>query len=461
MQFKPRDYQQIATNHFTNVPGAGGFIGMGLGKTVSTLNSIMDLMFDRFEINKVLVIAPKLVAESTWTDEAAKWDHTRHLRFSVVLGTQKQRKAALAKEADIYVINRENVVWLVTQYTTKWPFDMIVVDESSSFKSSASARFKALRKVLPFAKHVKCLTGTPKPNTALDLWSQVYLLDRGERLEKTITAYREKYFRPKPYVPYPQYEIKEQDGDAGYYERKIYDKIADICLVMKSGDYLDIPKRVDQDVLVDLPPDVLDQYNAFERDSVLELSDDKINAVSAGVLKMKLLQFANGALYVNDKKDFKVIHDCKLERLYEDVESANGDPFLVFYQYQHDLARILEYFKEFRPKVLKGRDQLLDWNKRKTPLLLAHAASAGHGLNMQEGGHLIGWFGVPNGSLELYQQANARLDRSGQTESVNVRNYLVRNTADVDAMQILLDKDNSQEAMFQWIIALRRKHGLS
>jgi SNF2 family DNA or RNA helicase len=454
MQYTPYPYQQHATSHILDNPAAGLFLDMGLGKTVSTLTAIDHLMYHDLEVNKVLVIAPKRVAEDTWISEVEKWDHLRHLKISIVLGAEKQRKAALAAKADIYVINRENVVWLVGYYANKFPFDMVVIDELSSFKSSKAQRFRALRRIRPQVTRVVGLTGTPAPNSLIDLWPQLYLLDQGERLGKTISQYREQYFLPVA-----------QNGNIVYkYGLKkdvqpsvIYDKIRDICVSMKAKDYLQLPGRIDRMVDVRLSPELQKKYEDFERIQILALAQEaQITAMNAAALNTKLLQFANGAIY-DEQRNVHEIHDAKLEALHEIVEAANGQPVLVFYSYQHDLSRIKHSLRAFKPEELEGREHIQRWNEGKVPLLLAHPASAGHGLNMQAGGNIIVWFGL-TWSLELYQQANARLDRQGQQKPVIIHHLVTKGTMDEDVMKALEGKAQGQDALMEAVKARIEKY---
>lgn len=442
MIYKPWPYQDFATQHVIDNPFSGLFLDMGLGKTVSTLTAVNQLMFDDLEVSKVLVIAPKRVAEDTWTTEAAKWDHLKHLRMSVVLGTERQRKEALKAKADIYVINRENVAWLVGMYQSAFPFDMVVIDELSSFKSAKAIRFKSLRMVRPLVKRVVGLTGTPAPNGLIDLWPQLYLLDQGERLGKTITKYRETYFTPgrrNGQVVF-DYKLKAES------EQAIYDKVGDICISMNAKDYLSLPERITRDVEIHMPAPLMAKYEDFEREQVLALENqDEISAVNAAALTNKLLQFANGAIY-DANKDWHEVHNAKLDALEEIVEAANGQPVLVFYSYKHDLARIQKRLKTYKPRTLDSRDDIQEWNSGKIQLLLAHPASAGHGLNLQAGGNIIVWFGL-TWSLELYQQANARLDRQGQTKPVIVHRLIVIGTMDEDVSKAIERKTAGQDAL--------------
>lgn len=463
MIYTPYPYQQHATEHIIENPAAGLFLEMGLGKTVSTLTAVDQLINEMFDTNKVLVIAPKRVADDTWTTEAAKWDHLNHLRISKVLGTERERKEALKVKADIYVINRENVAWLVAQYSTAWPFDMVVIDESSSFKSPKATRFKALRSVRPLIKRVVILTGTPSPNGLLDLWPQLYLLDQGERLGKNITAYRGRYFKAgkrNGHIVY-NYDLNGQKDDgmlgAGIYEKEIYEKIGDICISMKARDYLQLPERIDQVIPVNLPKKVLQQYLDFEREQILSLPDaNDISAVNAAALTGKLWQFANGAVY-DDNKAYHETHTEMLDALEEDVEAANGNPLLIFYWFKHDLERIKAKLKEHRPVELKTSEQIQKWNRGEIPVMLLHPASAGHGLNLQYGGHLMTWFG-PIWSLELYQQALARLDRQGQIKPVISRRLVVMGTIHEDMIKATDNKAIGQDALMEAVKARVNKY---
>lgn len=453
MIYNPWPYQDYATQHVIDNPFSGLFLDMGLGKTVSTLTAVNQLMFDDLEVNKVLVIAPKRVAEDTWTTEAAKWDHLKHLRVSVVLGTERQRKEALKAKADIYVINRENVAWLVGVYQSAFPFDMVVIDELSSFKSAKAIRFKSLRMVRPLIKRVVGLTGTPAPNGLIDLWPQMYLLDQGERLGKTITRYRENYFTPgrrNGQVVF-DYKLKEES------EQAIYDKISDICISMNAKDYLSLPERITRDVEIHLPAALKAKYDEFERDQVLALENlDEISAVNAAALTNKLLQFANGAVY-DANKDWHEVHKAKLDALEEIVDTSNGQPVLVFYSYKHDLERIKKRLKAYKPRTLDSRQDIQDWNDGKIQVLLCHPASAGHGLNLQAGGNIIVWFGL-TWSLELYQQANARLDRQGQTKPVIVHRLIIIGTMDEDVSQAIERKTAGQDALMEAVNVRRLKY---
>lgn len=452
MQFKPHKYQEIAIEKIYNTPKAGLFLDMGLGKTVITLTAIDNLMHALFEISKVLVIAPLRVAEDTWSKECAKWDHLKHLRISKILGTPAQRRKALVADADIYVINRENVVWLTNELSSfgnGWTFDMVVIDELSSFKSSKSKRFRALRKYISRSRRVVGLTGTPAPNGLMDLWSQIYLLDGGERLGKTITGYRERFFVPnqRNATTIFNYKPKEQA------ERAINRLISDICLSMSADDWLEMPERLDNIRMVRLSDKEFSEYEQFERDSYFEFLEGEVSAASAAALTCKLLQYSNGAVYKEDKTYIDV-HSRKLDELEEIINVSNGKPILCFYNFKHDFTRIIERFPG--AVKLKGTDTIEAWNAGEIPLLLAHPASAGHGLNLQGGGNIIVWFGL-NWSLELYQQANARLYRQGQEEgSVIIHHIVAENTVDERVMSSLQGKAEVQKDLLD---SLKAKYG--
>lgn len=441
MQFKAHDYQKRAIDLVVKLPKIGLFLDMGLGKTVITMTAVQELMYDRFEISKVLVIAPKRVAEDTWTREHAKWDHLRDLRISKVIGTAPQRRKALEQDADIYVIGRDSVVWLVEYFQkTGWPFDMVVIDELSSFKNPQAKRFRALRKVMPHVSRVVGLTGTPSPNGLMDLWAEVYLLDRGERLGPTLGSYREKYFRPGARNGYIVYRWEPYS----YSQKEIEKKISDICISMSADDYLTMPKRIDNIIPVQLSDQEMETYNRMEQEQllVLEDEDDAVVALNAAAVMTKLLQIANGSVYTAGH-DVLRIHDAKLEAL-EEIIDTTGEPVLVFYSYKHDLEAIQKKIKGAR--ILEGPDDIADWNDGKVQVLLAHPASVGYGLNLQEGGHVIVWYGL-TWSLELYQQANARLYRQGQEKPVIIHHLIASGTVDEEVMDALQHKDMSQAAL--------------
>ena len=404
------------------------------------MTAIDILINEMFEVDRVLVIAPKRVAEDTWTREHAKWDHLRHLRVSKVLGSPEQRRRALATDADIYVIGRDNVVWLVDHYSKKkhWPFDMIVIDELSSFKNPQAKRFRALRKILGVTQRVVGLTGTPSPNGLMDLWAQVYLLDRGERLGRTIGAYREKYFRAGARNGYVVYKWEPLKGA----KEQIEEKISDICVSMSAADYLTLPERIDNVIPVKLTDAEMELYKRMEQDQLLQIEDSDVVALNAAAVMTKLLQIANGSVYSMDGTVVN-IHDAKLEALQEIIDTTDS-PVLVFYSFKHDLDKILEAVSGAR--VLNGPEDIRDWNDGKVRVLLAHPASVGYGLNLQEGGHTIVWYGL-TWSLELYQQANARLYRQGQEKPVIIHHLIAEGTVDEQAMAALQAKDTSQAAL--------------
>lgn len=438
-------YQEYSINWILANPYAGLFLDMGMGKTLSTL-SAATYLFDFEIIHKVLVIAPLNVAQQTWSDEIEKWTHLQHLTYAKILGTAKEREAALSEDVDIYLINRENVVWLVERFEKEWPFDMVVIDELSSFKDQKSKRFKALRKVRPRIKRVVGLTGTPAPNSLLDLWPQMYLLDRGERLGKNITRYRSQYFVPDRMNGHVVYSYRLIPGS----DDMIYSKIDDICVSMKAKDYLNLPKRIDNTVNIELSKKDMAKYKELEKEYVLSLDESDIVASNAAVLSNKLLQMANGAIY-DEEGSTQVIHEAKLDRLEQIVDDSQGQPILVFYSYKHDLERIQQRFKQAKLLDVKAGD-IEKWNSKEIPILLAHPQSAGHGLNLQKGGHIIVWFGMI-WSLEFYQQANARLDRQGQTDPVIVHHLVAKGTVDEIAMARLASKEVNQDALLESIKA--------
>lgn len=440
-------YQRYAVDFIERHRFCGLFLDMGLGKTVSTLTAVKRMIYS-FEVSKVLVIAPKRVAETTWTTEADKWEHLRCLKLSKVIGTEKERAEALGADADVYVINRENVCWLVRYLNGRMSFDMLVIDELSSFKSHTAQRFKALKSVRYQFSRIIGLTGTPAPNGYMDLWAELYLLDGGERLGKYITRYREEYFHPLISVGAVVYRY----GLNAMSDIVISKKISDICVSMKAGDYLQLPKRIDNTINVILTKDEKRQYDRFEREEILKINGETITAANAAAVTNKLLQYANGAVY-DETKNVHTIHDAKIEALEELVEAASGDPVLVFYSYRHDAARIMERLKKYDPVMLEGEKDISDWNEGKTKVLITHPASAGHGLNLQAGGHIIVWFGV-TWSLELYQQANARLHRQGQTKPVMIYHLITKGTMDERVMKAIANKENGQNAMIDAVRAI-------
>lgn len=448
--YHPRPYQQFATDMIIKKKALALMLDMGLGKTVITLTAINDLMYDYLEISKVLVIAPLRVADTTWPDECRVWEHLRHLRIAKILGDVTNRKKALSENADIYVINREQVSWLVGIYGSKWPFDMVVIDESSSFKSPKSKRFKDLRKVRPFMKRIVELTGTPAPNGLLDLWSQIYLLDMGERLGKTISEYRRRYYTPGRGNGMVTYEWNLNEGD----DEVIFKKIEDICVSMKSEDYLTLPEVVYNVIPVKLKANELKLYKQLEKDMVIDLQGQELVALSAGALSNKLLQMANGQVYTDEHKVLR-IHKAKIEAMYDIIEANEHKNLLVMYWFNHDLDQLEGAFPYAR--VLKDSQDIRDWNEGRIRMLLMHPASAGHGINLQRGGHIVVWFGL-TWSLELYQQANKRLHRSGQAKNVFIHHLVAQGTIDEEVMSALSSKDAGQRKMLQAIKARIEKY---
>lgn len=457
MRYKPYGYQSYGKDKIVELTGVGAFLDMGLGKTAMTLTAVVEL-FKSGEVKKVLIIAPKKVVENVWQQEADKWDHLQHLKIGRVLGSEKERRKALEIKTNIFSINRENVVWLVGLYGNSWPFDMVVVDEMSSFKSHDSKRFKALRLVRDRIKRIVALTGTPAPNGLLDLWSQLYLLDKGERLGKTYTSYRDKFFGSDKRNRYTVFSYKIKQGDEllgeNFYEKEIMDKIGDICFSMKTEDYIELPERLDNDQFIVLSPDMKKKYLDFEKEQVLKIAEGEITAVNAAALTNKLLQFANGCVYDEDK--FPVfVHDEKMERLEELLEELNGEPVLLFYSFISDKDRIMRKFKKAR--VLRTEQDVKDWNDKKIELFVAHPASAGHGLNLQYGGNNMIWFGCP-WSLELYQQAIKRIHRPGITKPVVNTRLIVRDTIEEDVIMALNNKTKMQDAVIRAVKARIAKY---
>ena len=450
MEFKPHEYQKRAIGKIMELPAVGLFLEMGLGKTVITLTAVDRLMFEEFAVSRVLVIAPLKVAEDTWSREAGKWDHLRDLRVVKILGTAKKRIEAAEADADVYVINRENVPWLADRYQgRKWRWDMVVIDELSSFKNNQAERFKAMRRVRPFIRRMVGLTGTPNPNGYMDLWSQVFLLDQGERLEKTIGRYRQLYFRPGKGSGYVTYEWILLPGA----DKAIQGRIADITVSMQARDYLELPERIDNAVMVRLPEGAAKTYKQMEREHLLQLeSDGNVTAANAAAVMNKLLQMAGGAVYDDDGGSW-TFHDEKIKALRDIIDTA-GSPVLVFYGYRHERERLLH---EFKARELKTGEDIDDWNDGRVPVMLAHPASVGYGLNLQAGGHVIVWYSLP-WSLELYQQANARLYRQGQTEAVIINHLIAAGTVDEQVLESLKRKDTGQAAL---MAALReRREGI-
>lgn len=439
--FKLHNYQEYAKDFIIKNKKCGLFLDMGLGKTVTSITAIDILMNDYLDVGKVLVIAPKNVAENTWTDEIQKWDHLRGLKVKCISGTAVKRRKALDEEADIYTISRDNVVWLVDELKKDWKFDTLIIDELSSFKNPSSKRFKKLKTVTPFFDRVIGLTGTPAPNSYMDLWSQIYLLDRGERLGKNITAFRRQFFNAYSRGMYVEYDLKEGAKE------KIDDLISDICVSMKSKDYLkDLKEPIIIDYKVKLDNKEFKLYRDMAKEAVAEVTEkDKVVALSAAVVTNKLLQMANGTVYGDDKKPFK-IHERKLETLDDILEQAQNENILVFYNFQSDLENILSKFPE--AKKFEGSEDIRNWNSGKIKMLLLHPASAGHGLNLQQGGSIIVWYGL-TWSLELYLQANARLVRQGQKEVVRIYRLVTEHTVDERVIETLNGKKYKQDELLE------------
>lgn len=453
-------YQRKAVEHIITHKYCGLFLDMGLGKTVSTLTAVEKLMYDYLEVSSVLVIAPKRVAETVWAEEAQNWEHLKHLTFSKIVGTEKQRIEAFHKKADIHIVSRDNIAWLCGLCASNLPYDMVVIDELSSFKNHQAQRFKALRMARPWIKRVVGLTGTPAPNGLIDLWPQIYLMDRGERLGKTITQFRSRYFTPGRSNGYVVYNYNLQGGA----EQAIRDKISDICISMQAQDYLHMPMLTNNIVKLRMPKEIADSYKQFEKDNIMKLLNQvdedgnpvEITALNAAGLSNKLLQFANGAMY-DENKNVYPIHDIKLEALAEIMEEACGKPVLVAWTYQFDRDRIMEYLAKYKPRQLKTAQDIADWNAGKVQLMLAHPASAGHGLNLQAGGNIIVWYGL-TWSLELYQQFNARLYRQGQKNGVIIHHLCMMGTHDEDVIRALKQKDKVQMSLMNSIKAKIEKY---
>lgn len=444
MKFTPYPYQTAMIDYIESHEVSALFLQMGLGKTVITLSAIHNLMFDSFEVNKVLIIAPIRVARDTWSDECDKWEHLKLLNYSTVIGSAKERTVALKQKADVYFINRENVDWLVNKTDLPFDFDMVVIDELSSFKSHTAKRFKALVQVRPFVRRMVGLTGTPSSNGLMDLWAPFRILDKGERLGRFITHYRNTYFEPDKRNGMIIYSYKLRLGA----EEAIYEKISDITVSMKAEDYLEMPKLIMNKVSVELSSREQATYDQLKKDMLVTLGDKEIDAVNAAVLSGKLLQMASGNVYGEDQESIH-LHDKKLDALEDLIEGANGKPLLLIYWYKHDLLRIKE---RFDVRELKSKQDFRDWNKGEVPVAVIHPASAGHGLNLQSGGSTIVWFTL-TWSLELYEQTNARLYRQGQTESVVVHHIVAKNTLDEYVIKALENKSQSQNALIDAVKA--------
>ena len=449
MHYKPHTYQNRLKDFIIDHRYAFLTVDMGLGKTVTTLTAVRELIEEYLEAERVLVIAPKSVAENTWTSECAKWDHLAHLRVSVVMGTEAQRLKALDAPADLYVINRDNVVWLVDHYGATWPFDTVIIDESSSFKNPQARRFKALRRVRPMLRRLVLLTGTPSPNGYMDLWAQMWLVDMGQRLGRTLTAYRGKYFKPGRSNGHTVYNWILNPGASD----AIGQLMADVTVSLKAEDWIEVPDLIETDVRIALGSKELAQYKTFERDQVLSLGNEDIVAITAAALATKLLQFTGGAMY-DDDHNWHPVSDAKLRALEDILEAADGDPVLVFYQYRHELERLQEYFKALHPVTFSGEPEILqEWNTGRVPLMLCQPASVQYGLNMQAGGHIIVWY-TPTWNLEQYQQANARLHRQGQGRPVLCYRLICEGTIDERVVGTLKGKDGAQERLLELIRGL-------
>lgn len=443
MKFLPHDYQKYAVEYIKSHPVTALFLDMGLGKTVTALTAIRDLMYDSFEVRRVLVVAPLRVARDTWPEEIRKWNHLKDLTCSVVVGTVTERRRALQQEADIYIVNRENLAWLYQN--SRLDFDMVVLDELSSFKNAQSKRFKAMKTMRPKVKRIVGLTGTPSGNGLMDLWAEFRLLDMGERLGKYISQYRSLYFKPDKRNGMVVFSYKPLPGA----EEVIYHQIADITVSMKANDYLEMPKLVSVAKEVTLSEKEKKRYDELKKSLVLELPGGEVTAANAASLTMKLSQMANGAIYTDDKNVVS-IHDRKLDALEDLVESANGQPVLVAYWFKHDKDRIQ---KRMEARELKESQDFADWNARKIPVALIHPASAGHGLNLQQGGSILIWFGL-TWSLELYQQTNARLWRQGQQScTVIIQHIVAKGTIDERILKVLEHKDGTQAALIDAVKA--------
>lgn len=442
MKYVPHEYQEYAKEFIVSRKVSALFLDCGLGKTVITLTAVWELLLDYFEIRRVLVIAPLRVARDTWMGELGKWEHLFGIEMSLVLGSEKERRTALNKRANVFVINRENVEWLVENY--KWDFDMVVIDELSSFKSHKAKRFKALKKVRPMVKWMVGLTGTPAPNGLIDLWAEIGILDMGQRLGRFIGGYRERFFVPDKRSREMVFSYKPREGA----EEAIYRLISDICISMKAVDYLEMPECIYNRVEISMSEKEMKLYEQLEKDMLLPFADGDIDAVNAAALSGKLLQMANGAVY-DENGNVKHIHDRKLEALEDLVEAANGKPVLIAYWYQHDLDRIK---KRIGAVALDTAEDMQRWNKGEIPVAVIHPASAGHGLNLQAGGSTLVWFGL-TWSLELYQQTNARLWRQGQKETVVIHHLIAKGTLDEKVMAALEKKDGSQSALVEAVRA--------
>ena len=444
MRYVAHNYQNYAKDFILAHKVSALFLDCGLGKTITTLTAINELMYDSFEISKVLIIAPLRVAQSTWKEEIEKWDHLNLLRYSIAVGDEKERLKALKQKSDIYIINRENVDWLVTKSGIDFNFNMLIIDELSSFKSHTSKRFKSLLKIRPYFERVVGLTGTPSSNGLMDLWAEFRVLDLGERLGRYITHYRNEYFLPDKRNGTVIFSYKPQPNA----EERIYRRLADITISMKSTEYLKMPELILNELEINLDEKDQIKYKKFKKEMVMTIQEKEIDAINAASLSNKLIQLANGSIYDEDKKFYEV-HNKKLDKLEEIIESANGKPVLVAYWFKADKERIE---KRFKVREIKTADDIKQWNKGMIDLALIHPASAGHGLNLQSGGSTLVWFSL-TWSLELYQQTNARLYRQGQKDTVVIHHLITKNTIDEDIMKSLKRKDKTQEALMKAVKA--------
>lgn len=444
MRYVAHNYQNYAKDFILAHKVSALFLDCGLGKTITTLTAINELMYDSFEISKVLIIAPLRVAQSTWKEEIEKWDHLNLLRYSIVVGDEKERLKALKQNSDIYIINRENVDWLVTKSGVDFNFDMLIIDELSSFKSHTSKRFKSLLKIRPYFERVVGLTGTPSSNGLMDLWAEFRVLDLGERLSRYITHYRNEYFLPDKRNGSVIFSYKPQPNA----EERIYLRLADMTISMKSTEYLKMPELILNELEINLDDEDQMKYKKFKKEMVMTIQEKEIDAINAASLSNKLIQLANGSIYDEDKKFYEV-HNKKLDKLEEIIESANGKPVLVAYWFKADKERIE---KRFKVREIKTADDIKQWNMGMINLALIHPASAGHGLNLQSGGSTLVWFSL-TWSLELYQQTNARLYRQGQKDTVVIHHLITKNTIDEDIMKSLKRKDKTQEALMRAVKA--------
>ncbi|BBK61533.1 DEAD/DEAH box helicase [Amedibacterium intestinale] len=444
MKYEPHSYQKYATNFIERNSIAALLLDMGLGKTSITLTALNNLLFDYFDVHRILVVAPLRVARTTWSDEIEKWDHLSNLTFAIAVGTEKERIAALGQKADITMINRENLQWLIEKSGQSFEYDMVVIDELSSFKNHQAKRFKALMKVRPKVKRIVGLTGTPSSNGLMDLFAEFKILDMGVRLGRFIGQYRNAYFTPDKMNGPIVYSYKPLPSA----EKIIYEKISDITISMKATDHLKMPELIECETVVKMSEKEKKNYTTLKKELVLSIPDGEITVANAASLSNKLSQMANGAIYFEDN-EFVTIHDRKLDALEDLIESANGKPLLVAYWFKHDLERIKE---RFDVREIKTSDDIKDWNDGKILVAVIHPASAGHGLNLQSGGSTLVWFGL-TWSLELYQQTNARLYRQGQKNTVVIHHIITKGTIDEDIVKALKRKDKTQSSLIDAVKA--------